>query len=106
MHENIFRPLIATPHIMAFNITNQNLHITPQKFAIYSKFPQETWPMAILKEEILNYNSLNLQPTSFISIYVISSKGLNRHKKEKQITKQIVPSYFSGLCYSTKQNKD
>jgi hypothetical protein len=84
---------------MAFNITNQNLHITPQKFAIYSKFSEETRPMAILKEEILNYNSLSLQPTSFISIYVISSKGLNRHKKEKQITKQIVPTYFSGLCH-------
>jgi hypothetical protein len=61
--------------------------------------------MAILKEEILNYNSLSLQPTSFISIYVVSSKGLNRHKKEKQITKQIVPTYFSGLCHSMKQKQ-
>jgi hypothetical protein len=58
-------------------LQTKNLHITPQKFAIYSKFPEETWPMALLMEEILNDNSLSLQTTS-----------------------------FSGLCHSMKQNKD
>jgi hypothetical protein len=47
-----------------------------------------------------------MKPSSWFHPVTWERVSLNKHKKEKQMTKQIVPSYFSGLCHSMKQNKD